>query len=47
LHNKIDLRGPWAFTADLILIETADDANLNMNAYRNLDQLWIGASYDL
>lgn len=47
LKNKLDLRGPWCFWSDLILIDTADDAKLNMNTFRNLDQFWIGASYDI
>lgn len=46
-HNKLDIKGPWAFTSDLILIDTADDSSVNMNAYRNLDQFWIGVSYDI
>lgn len=45
--NKLDVKGPWAFTSDIILIDTADDSNVNMNAYRNLDQFWIGVSYDI
>jgi hypothetical protein len=45
--NKFDIKGPWSFSSDLILIETADDSTLNMNAYRNLDQFWIGVSYDI
>lgn len=45
--NKIDIKGPWAFTSDILLIDTADDSTLNMNPYRNLDQFWIGASYDI
>lgn len=47
LRNKINLKGPWAFWADVILIETADEAMQNMNSFRNLDQVWIGASYDI
>lgn len=46
-RNKLNIKGPWAFWSDLILIETADDGNINMNTYRNLDQFWIGASYDI
>ena len=45
--NKLDLRGPWSFWSDIILIDTADDSNINMNTYRNLDQFWIGAGYDI
>lgn len=47
LRNRLNLKGPWAFWADVILIETADEAILNMNSFRNLDQVWIGASYDI
>lgn len=45
--NKLNLNGPWAFWSDVVLIETADDSNVNMNAFRNLDQFWIGVSYDI
>jgi hypothetical protein len=46
-NNRLDLRGPWAFWGNLILIETSDDSNSNMDAYRHLDQITIGASYDI
>ncbi len=45
--NKFDLRGPWSFWADLTLIETADKTLSNMGPYRNIDQVWIGAGYDI
>ena len=45
-YNRFNIKGPWAFWSDVILIETLDDASLNMNSSRNLDQFWIGASYD-
>ena len=45
--NKLNLDGPWAFSSDVVLIESADDSNVNMNVYRNLDQFWIGVSYDI
>lgn len=45
--NKLNLDGPWAFSSDVVLIETADDSNVNMNVYRNLDQFSIGVSYDI
>ena len=47
IRNTLDIKGPWSFWSDIILIDTADEALINMNAYRNLDQLWIGASYDI
>lgn len=43
--NYIDLKGPWKFMLDFILIETSDEST-NLSSYRNLDQLWLGASYD-
>lgn len=43
--NTIDLKGPWKFLFDLILVETSDETT-SISNYRNLDQLWIGASYD-
>lgn len=46
-NQKVNFRGPWAFWADLILIETADDSDSNIGPYRNLDQIFIGASYDI
>lgn len=45
--NRLDIRGPWSFWADVILIETADKTLSNMGSYRNLDQVWIGAGYDI
>ena len=44
-NNTIDLKGPWKFLFDFILVETSDEST-NLSSYRNLDQLWIGASYD-
>ncbi len=46
-RNKLDFKGPWAFWGDLILIETADDSLSNVGPQRNLDQVMIGASYDI
>lgn len=43
--NVIDIKGPWKFMLDLILVNTSDEAT-NISSYRNLDQMWIGASYD-
>ncbi|MFZ3231609.1 MAG: hypothetical protein WA160_15480 [Pseudobdellovibrio sp.] len=45
--NRFVIKGPWSFNSDILLIDTDDDSNLKMNAYRNLDQFWIGAMYDL
>ena len=45
--NKLNLNGPWGFWSDVVLIETADESDVNMNVYRNLDQFWIGVSYDI
>lgn len=47
LNNKLDVKGPWAFWADILLIDTIDDSMVPLNAYRNLDQLWLGVSYDI
>lgn len=44
-NNVIDLKGPWKFLVQLILVETSDEST-GLSNYRNLDQLWIGASYD-
>lgn len=43
--NTIDVKGPWKFKFNLILIETSDVAT-NVSYFRNLDQVWLGASYD-
>jgi hypothetical protein len=43
--NQIDLKGPWKFLFDMILVDTSDEAT-SISYYRNLDQVWIGASYD-
>lgn len=44
-RNQIDLKGPWKFAFDVILVDTSDEAT-SISYYRNLDQVWIGASYD-
>lgn len=44
-NNIIDLKGPWKFLFHFILVETSDEST-SLSNYRNLDQLWIGASYD-
>lgn len=43
--NIFDITGPWKMTLDLFLVETSDEASTVSN-YRNLDQVWMGASYD-
>lgn len=47
LKNKLVWRGPWSCWVDVLLIETDDNATSNMAPYRNLDQSWIGVSYDI
>lgn len=47
LKNVLNIKGPWAFWSDVVLIETADDAAATRNTVRNLDQFLIGASYDI
>ncbi len=46
-RNRFDVRGPWSFWVDVILIETADKTVSNLGPFRNLDQVWIGAGYDI
>lgn len=43
--NIFDIKGPWKMTLDLFLVETSDEAT-TVSSYRNLDQVWAGASYD-
>lgn len=45
LKNIFDINGPWKITLDVFLVETSEEASPVSN-YRNLDQVWIGASYD-
>lgn len=47
IKNKILTKSPWSFWADIILIETAEQTTSNMGSYRNVDQMWIGAGYDI
>lgn len=47
VKNKLVWRGPWACWLDVLLIETEDNTSSNMGPYRNLDQAWIGVSYDI
>lgn len=43
--NIFDITGPWKMTLDLFLVETSEEASTVSN-YRNLDQVWLGASYE-
>lgn len=45
--QRLNIRGPWAFWTDVLLFETADDATSNLAPYRNLDQVFLGVTYDI
>jgi len=45
LKNIFDIVGPWKMTLDIFLVETSEEASPVSN-YRNLDQVWAGASYE-
>lgn len=45
--NSIDFQGPWKLWLDFILVETSEEHITPMEPNRNLDQAWIGVSYDL
>lgn len=45
--QRFDLKGPWALWTDIILIETAEETISNMGPYRNLDQVFLGVTYDI
>ena len=45
LKNIFDIHGPWKMNLDMFLVETSSDASTVSN-YRNLDQVWAGASYE-
>ncbi|WP_041575089.1 hypothetical protein [Pseudobdellovibrio exovorus] len=45
--NAVKLRGPWAFWVDVLLIDTDSEKNSAMEAYKSLDQVWAGVSYDI
>ncbi len=45
--NSINMRGPWAFTLDLLLIDTDSSIPSNVEPYKSLDQAWLGVSYDI
>lgn len=42
--NQLDIKGPWSLNMDLLLVETSAESS-PVATFRNLDQLWIGASY--
>lgn len=46
-RNDLNLSGPWAFWADLLLIDTNSSLDSGFESYKNRDQIWLGASYDL
>lgn len=43
--NTFDIKGPWKMTLDVFLVETSNEST-TVSSYRNLDQVWAGASYD-
>jgi hypothetical protein len=45
--NVFDIRGPFAFWIDMLLIDTDSEAKSNMEAYKSQDQVWLGVSYDI
>lgn len=45
--NAFNIRGPWAFWLDFLLIDTNSSIPTNIEAYKSSDQVWLGASYDL
>ena len=45
--NYFNLKGPWAFWLDFLLIDTDSSIQSNMEAYKSLDQAWLGVSYDI
>lgn len=45
--NSFNIKGPWAFWMDFLLIDTDSSVPTNIEPYKSLDQLWLGASYDL
>ncbi len=46
-RNDVKLSGQWSFWLDLILIDTNSSINTNLENFKNKDQLWLGASYEL
>ncbi|MGZ3725893.1 MAG: hypothetical protein ACXVBD_08835 [Pseudobdellovibrio sp.] len=46
-RNFVSFKGPWSVWADMILIDTDSSVATGYESYKNLDQLWLGVSYDL
>lgn len=51
-NSKLKIKGGWNLWINLLLIETADNEdkalkNSQLDAYRNLDQVVLGVSYDI
>lgn len=45
LSNRIDFRGPWYFNLDLFFV-SSDDERSPTFAFKDLDQVWVGAGYE-
>ena len=45
--NNFKMRGPWGAWVDMILIDTDSTLQSNMEVYKNLDQVWVGVTYDI
>lgn len=45
--NNVNLKGPWAFWMDLILIDTDSAVQGGLESYKSMDQVWLGASYEI
>lgn len=46
-NNHFNIKGPWAFWLDFILIDTDSSILTNIESYKSSDQLLLGVSYDL
>ena len=45
--NRLNVRGPWSFWLDVILIDTDSAVQTSLESSKNLDQVWLGAGYDI
>lgn len=45
LSNRIDFGGPWFVNLDVFLISSDDEKNPTF-AFKDLDQIWLGAGYE-
>lgn len=45
IGNSLDLYSSWKIYLDIILVETSDEVN-GVSHLRNLDQAWVGVSYE-